>query len=168
MPLPNVLKAYSLSVDGRGYAGKADLELPTLSVVTEEYGHGGMSADVKVDMGKIAAIDVKFTLYEYSPEILKQWGLVDGSAVALVARGAMMSDAGEVTPVKVSMRGQFHEVGFGTWEGAAKTSMECTVNCRAYSYEVAGETLIEIDAERMIRVINGVDQMAALRGAIGL
>jgi P2 family phage contractile tail tube protein len=169
MAIPSVLKAYSLFVDGRGYAGKADLQLPELSVTTEEYAAGGMSAKIKLDMGLVESIDCTFTLYEYNADILNQWGLVNGSAVALVARGAMQSDAGDdPIPIKVTMRGQIQMAGFGTWEAGAKTSLESTVNCRAYKLEVGGATVIEIDAERMIRVVGGNDQMAALRGAIGL
>lgn len=167
--IPSVLKAYSLFVDGRGYAGKADVTLPDLAVTTEEYAAGGMSAKVKLDMGLVEALDVKFTLYDYDPDILKQWGLADGGAVALTVRGAKQSDTGaDAVPIKATMRGQLQMLGMGSWEAAAKTSMECTVNCRAYALEVGGETVIEIDAERMIRVVGGVDQMASLRGAIGL
>jgi P2 family phage contractile tail tube protein len=169
MAIPSVLKAYSLFVDGRGYAGKADLELPELGIVTEEYAAGGMSGKIKLDMGLVEAIDAKFTLYDYEPEVLKQWGLINGNAVALVFRGAKQDDAGnDPVPVKVTLRGQIQMLGMGSWEAGAKTSLECTLNARSYALEVGGETVIEIDAERMIRVVGGVDQMAALRGAIGL
>jgi P2 family phage contractile tail tube protein len=169
MAIPSVLKAYSLFVDGRGYAGKADVELPELGIVTEEYAAGGMSGKVKLDMGLVEALDAKFTLYEYAPEILSLWGLVDGARVPLVFRGASLADDGaDAVPIKVTMRGQMHVLSAGSWEAGAKTQMECTVNCRSYKLEVAGETVIEIDAERMVRIVGGVDQMAALRGAIGL
>jgi hypothetical protein len=128
-----------------------------------------MSGKVKLDMGLIEALDVKFTLYDYEPDILKQWGLANGNAVALSARGAKQSDSGtEPVPIKVAMRGQLQTLGMGSWEAGAKTSLECTVNCRAYTLSVGGEVLIDIDAERMTRVVGGVDQMEALRGAIGL
>ncbi|MCU0843161.1 MAG: phage major tail tube protein [Thiobacillaceae bacterium] len=169
MAIPSVLKAYSLFVDGRGYAGKADLELPELGIVTEEYAAGGMSGKIKLDMGLVEAIDAKFTLYDYEPEILKQWGLANGNAVALVFRGAKQDDGGgDPVPIKVTCRGQLQTLGMGSWEAGAKTSLEATVNCRAYKLEVGAETVIEIDMERMIRVVGGTDQMAALRGAIGL
>lgn len=167
--IPSVLKAYSLFVDGRGYAGKADVELPELSIVTEEYAAGGMSGKIKLDMGLIEAIDAKFTLYDYDADILKQWGLSNGNAVSVVFRGAKQDDSGaDPVPVKVTCRGQLQMAGFGSWEAGAKTSLECTINCRSYRLEIGGETLIEIDAERMIRTVGGVDQMQQLRGAIGL
>lgn len=168
MALPKVLKAYQCSIDGRGYAGKADVTLPDLSVVTEEYAAGGMSAKVKLDMGLIESLDAKFTLYEYAPEVLALWGLVDGGRVPLVFRGGALGDSGDTQQIKVSMRGQIHVVSGGSWTAGAKAQMECTLNCRSYKLEIDGVTLIEIDAERMVRVIGGVDQMAALRGMIGV
>ena len=169
MAIPSVLKAYACFIDGRGYAGKADVELPELSIVTEEYAAGGMSGKIKLDMGLVEAIDAKFTLYDYEPDVLKQWGLVNGNAVSLTFRGAKQDDAGSTpVPIKVTCRGQLQTLGMGSWEAGAKTSMECTLNCRSYRIEVGGETLIEIDAERMIRTVGGTDQMQELRGAIGL
>lgn len=169
MAIPSVLKAYAVYIDGRGYAGRADVELPELSIVTEEYAAGGMSGKVKLDMGLVEAIDAKFTLYDYAPEVIKLWGLTNGAAVSMVFRGAMQDDTGAApVPVKLSVRGQLQILTMGTWEAGAKTSMEGTVNCRAYKLEVGAETLIEVDAERMIRVIGGTDQMATLRGVIGL
>ncbi|HYN76911.1 MAG TPA: phage major tail tube protein [Lamprocystis sp. (in: g-proteobacteria)] len=167
--IPSVLKAYSLFVDGRGYAGKADVELPELNLVTEEYAAGGMSGKVKLDMGLHESIDVKFSLYDYDPDVLKLWGLANGNSAALVIRGAKQDDSGSTTvPVKVTVRGQLQTLGMGSWEAGSKTKMDCTVNCRAYKLEVGGQTMVELDVERMIRVIGGTDQMAALRGAIGL
>lgn len=169
MAIPSLLKAYALFVDGRGYAGKADIELPTLSITTEEYAAGGMAGKIKVDMGLVEAIDLKFTLYEYDKDLIKLWGLVDGSAVRITARGAEQSDDGQATkPIRVEVEGQFHELGMGSWEAGSKASMECTVNARNYKLIVDGETVVEIDAERMVRKIGGTDQMQALRGAIGV
>lgn len=168
MAIPSVLKAYSLFVDGNTYAGKADVQLPELSVVTEEFGHGGMSADIKVDMGKLAAVDCSFTLYEYDAAVLGMFGLIDGGAVNVKFRGALANDSGDdVRPVIVECRGQMQTLSNAAWESGSKTSLEATINCRFYRMEVDGTAVHEVDAENMTRVINGVDQMAALRNAIG-
>jgi len=169
MAIPSVLKAYACFIDGRGYAGKADVELPELTVTTEEYAAGGMAGKVKLDMGLVEALDAKVTLYDYAPEVLSQWGLANGGAVSMVFRGAKQPDDGSTPmPIKVAMRGHLHTAGMGNWEAGAKTSMECTLNCRSYKLEMNGETIIEVDAERMVRIVGGVDQMAALRNAIGV
>lgn len=167
--LPKLLKQYALFIDGEHYAGKCDVELPTLSVVTEEYAAGGMSGKIKVDMALMEAMDVKFTVYEYIPEMLKLYGLANGSGVRLVARGAQQSDdATQTIQVKLEVEGQWHELNLGSWEAGSKVGLEGTVNARNLILEVGGSKVIEIDPGRMVRMIDGTDQMAALRGAIGL
>jgi uncharacterized protein len=168
MAIPNFLKGYSLFVDGIGYAGKADVTLPDLKVVTEEHAAGGMSAKVKVDMGMVEALDAKFKIYEYSPAIIGLWGRLDASATQIVFRGAEVDESGNVVPVKVTMRGQIQEVGMGEVSAGSKTQMDCTASLRYYRLDHGGATVVEIDAERMIRSVGGSDQMAAIRGAIGL
>jgi P2 family phage contractile tail tube protein len=169
MAIPSVLKAYSLFIDGRGYAGKADVTLPDLKVVTDDYAAGGMSARIKLDLGLVESLDAKFTLYDYDPVVLAQWGLINGNAVALVFRGAMQDDNGNApVQIKVTCSGQFQEASFGQWQAGSKSQLDGSVNCRSYKLEIGGATIIEIDAERMIRTVGGTDQMAALRGLIGL
>ena len=169
MAIPALLKQYALFIDGQHYAGKADIELPTLTIVTEEYAAGGMSGKIKADMALVEAMDVKFTLYEYIPEVLRFWGLADGKGLRLVARGAQQSDdATQTTQVKLEVEGQWHETNLGTWEAGSKVGLEGTVNARTLRLEVGGRVMAEIDPERMVRIIDGEDQMEALRGAIGL
>ena len=49
---PRVLRGFDVFVDGRGYAGKVEeLELPKLSIKTEEFRAGGMDVPVELDMG---------------------------------------------------------------------------------------------------------------------
>lgn len=168
MAIPSVLKGYTCEIDGRGYAGKADIELPELSLVTEEYAAGGMAGKVKVDMGLVEAMEAKVTLYEYAADVLRQWGLANGNAVGMTFRGASADDAGTVRAIKIRVRGQVQTLTMGSWEAGAKTSMELTLSCRSYEYSQDGQTIIHVDPELMIRTVGGVDQMAAIRGAIGL
>ena len=51
---PRVLKGFNLFVDGRGYAGKVEeLELPKLTIKTEEFRSGGMVAPVELGRGRV-------------------------------------------------------------------------------------------------------------------
>ena len=50
--LPRVLKNMNLFVDGRGYAGRIDeIQLPKLTLKTEEHRAGGMDLPVEIDLG---------------------------------------------------------------------------------------------------------------------
>jgi len=171
MPIPSLIKAYNVFVDGRHYAGKAECEPPGLEITTEDYAAGGMSGVAKVDMGRVEAIDLKFTLYEYNADVLSQWGLIDGRAAVVTLRAAQIDDRAETPmPVVIEAEGQIHQMSPGSWESGKKdaSKLEFTMNCRSYKLTVNGTVAVEIDVERMIRIVNGTDQMAVLRGLIGL
>ena len=168
MANPRILKNFNLFVDGRGQAGKIDeLELPTLTIKTEEHRAGGMDAPAELDMG-MEALSAGFTLAEYDENVLSLFGLADGNAVQLTARGALQKDGEPVTPVVVNMRGMLKEAELGTWQAGEKATPKFTIALRYYRYESGGVVLHEIDVENMVRIVNGVDQLAQIRAAIGV
>jgi P2 family phage contractile tail tube protein len=169
MSIASIIKSWTLEVGGIGYAGRAkSLKPPALAVETMEYKAGGMAGAVKVDMASVAAMDCGFTLYDYAPAVIKLWGQADGNSAVLTFRGAAVNDAGAVTPIKLRMRGQVQELTKADWEPAGEATLEVLINCRSYEEIVNAETLIHIDIERMVRKVGGVDQMAAIRGALGV
>jgi len=166
MGLPSVLKNFNLFVDGKGYAGKVDeVELPKLTIKTEEYRAGGMDAPVEIDMG-MEKLECSFTLSEYDPALFAMWGLVPGSWVNVTLRGAM-ENAGVVTPVVVSLTGRWKEIDMGTWKAGEIAKLKITVTGRFYELLIGGTAAVHIDLENMIRIVDGVDQLLALRTAIG-
>lgn len=163
-----ILKNFSLFVDGRGYAGNVDeVQLPTLSILREEYRAGGMDAPVKLDMG-MEALECTFKLSKFAPEVLSLWGLREGNNKQLTLRGALESLDGTVEPVAVFISGNIHVVTPDSVTPGAKAGLSFTVSVRAYRYEHNGAVIHDIDVVNMKRVINGVDQLAAMRLAIGL
>lgn len=102
--LPKILKNFNVYVDGRGYAGRVEeVTLPKLTIKTEEYQGGGMTAPVEIDLG-LEKLEMDLTFAEYDKELFKLFGLTDGSEVALTIRGAMQGQ-GETLPVVVNVRG---------------------------------------------------------------
>lgn len=164
----NILKNITCFVDGRGYAGDVgELTPPKIAIKTDEHRAGGMDAPVDVDMG-MEKLDGGFSLTKYCPEALKLVGLADGQTVPLVFRGAAQSDDGTVTPIRIVMRGKVKEVDKGTWKPGEKANLAFKINCRYYREEVDGEVIHEIDIDNFVRIINGVDQLADMRDALGL
>jgi P2 family phage contractile tail tube protein len=165
---PRIFKNFNLFVDGRGQAGKIDeLELPTLTIQTEEHRAGGMDAPIELDLG-MEAMEASFTLAEYDENVLRLFGLADGNAAQLTARGALQRDGEAVVPVVVNLRGMLKEVELGTWQAGEKAAPAFSIALRYYRYESAGVVIHEIDVENMIRKVNGVDQLAQIRAAIGI
>ena len=107
-----VLKNFSLFVDGRGYAGKAEeVTPPKLTIKTEEFRGGGMDAPIDIDLG-MEKMECQFTLVDFDAELMKLFGLVDGNAVQVTLRGALCDD-NSVTPIVISLRGMYKELDFG-------------------------------------------------------
>lgn len=165
--MSKILKNFNLFVDGRGYAGRAEeVTPPKLTIKTEEIRAGGMDAPISVDLG-MEKLECQFSLIEYDPEILKQFGLISGNAVQLTLRGALVDDT-TTTPMVIGVRGMFTEVDMGKFKAGDKATLQCSVACRYYSLDIGGNRIIEVDIDNMTRVIDGNDQMAEIREAIGL
>ncbi len=165
--MSKILKNFNLFVDGRGYAGRAEeVTPPKLTIKTEEIRNGGMDAPISVDLG-MEKLECQFILIEYDPELLKQFGLVSGNSVQLTLRGALVDET-STTPMVIGLRGMFTEVDMGKFKAGDKSTLQCTVACRYYSLDIGGNKIIEIDVDNMTRVIDGTDQLAAIREAIGL
>lgn len=166
--LNDVLKNMSLFVDGRGYAGNIEeLNLPKLTIKTEEFRAGGMDAPVEVEMG-MEKLECDFTLTRFDKDLLKLFGLAPGNTVPLTARGVLISDDGTQTPVIVNLQGSLREVDWGNWKAGEKASLKCAVALRYYKFTHGGDVVHEIDIPNMVRVIGGVDQLATTRDALGL
>lgn len=164
-----VLTNFNLFVDGQGYAGKIkELELAKLTPVTLDYLAGGMAGTIKASMGILEPIEMSFTLIAYDLEALKHFGLVMGAFVPLTARGAITLETGEVVPAVISMRGQMTEFDPGTWTPGEESNVKVTLNLVYYRLDQAGNAVAEVDLENAVLMINGVDQLAATRAALGI
>lgn len=165
--MAKILKNFNLFVDGRGYVGRAEeVSPPKLSIKTEELRAGGMDAPISIDMG-MEKLEASFSLVEYDPEILKQFGVVSGNAVQLTLRGALTDDE-TTSPMIIKLQGMFTEVDMGKFKAGDRATMQCTVACRYYSLEIDGQKVVEIDIDNMTRIIDGTDTLAEIRSALGL
>ena len=168
--LPSELKNYNLFIEGRGYAGRvSEMTLPKLTRKTEEDRGGGMNVPVEVDMG-MEKLEMEFTLREFSPEVLRQWGVTDSAAVELRFLGAALSDdlGANTDAIEVVVRGRWRELDFGTHKSGEATELKVMVACAYFKYIVNNSTQIEIDSVGMIENVGGSDRLAEQRRALGL
>lgn len=166
--LPRQLKNFNCYLDGTSYAGLAsEVQLPELSVNTADYRGGGMDAPEAVDMG-MEALSATVTLAEYNQQMLKAFGVIDHRAVNLQFRGAIQREGEDAVPVIAEMTGRFTAHNPNAWESGSNAPVAGTFRCSYYKLTVDGETIYEIDVENMKRIIGGEDQMASIRGAIGI
>lgn len=166
--IPQVLTNTNMFADGISFAGETpSLTLPKLTLKTEDFQGGGMLGPVEIATG-LEKLEAAFTTYGVRREALKFFGLADQTACNLVFRGAFKGLKGVVTPVIVTMRGGVKEVDMGDWKPADKAEIKHTVKLVYYKLEIDGRVMYEIDPVAMVMVIDGVDQAAAERSALGL
>lgn len=166
--IPQTLANLNLFVDGVSFQGNVStLTLPKLTVKTAEQRFGGMDTPVDIDQG-LEKLTAEFATAGVRPESLKFFGLADNSAFNGTFRGAFKGLKGAITPVVVTLRGALTVVEMGEWKTAGETSVKHTVSLTYYKLEIDGRMMYEIDPLGMKRVINGVDQLAAQRTALGL
>jgi P2 family phage contractile tail tube protein len=170
MALPKVLANFNLIVDGQGFLGEVtELTPATLAVTTEEYRGGGLDSPVPYDVG-LEPIEVSFSMASYNVELLKLFGLADGNAVQVTFKGGLRGqgqDAAAISSVTINARGMMRELAPEAWQAGQRAPVGYTIRCRYYRVSIDGEDVIEIDVDNMKRIIGGVDQLAAIRQAIG-
>ncbi|HYD66995.1 phage major tail tube protein [Azospirillum sp.] len=167
--LPRVLKNLNLFMDGIGYAGRVDeVTLPKLSIKAVEHRAGGMDLPVQLDMG-LTAMEIAMVLSDFEPEVFRSFGLLDSAGTPITVRGAFQAQgSADVLAVSIAMRGGWKTLDAGKWKPGEKSILTVTGALSYYKLMVGSETLVEIDAVNMVRIIDGVDQMKAMRDAIGL
>lgn len=164
---PRTLRNFNLFVDGRGYAGRADeVTPPSLSIISEDHRAGGMDAPVEIDMG-MEKMEMSIVLSEYNADVIATFGLL-GSGVPLVLRGAIQRQGEDAVPVIIKATGNLKSRSVGSWKPGSKQTTSLVYHVRKYSETINGREMVNIDVENMIRVINGIDQLASQRAALGL
>lgn len=164
----DIRKNLNLFVDGQGYAGQLDeFNPPKLTEKQEEYRGGGMDLPVELGMG-MEKLEADFSLIAYDRNVLALFGVAPGQSVPFVVREALESEDGTVTPVVHTMRGKIKAIDPGTSKAGDKPTLKAMLALRYYKLEHGGQVIHEIDAENMVRVINGTDQLTQQRQALGI
>lgn len=163
----DILKNYVLTVDGRGFAGNTEsFSPPNLSLVIDDHRAGGMDTSVPIDMGQ-EAMEASFVLTKLDADTLALFGVTSGEA-QLTFRGAYQSYDGTVTARVINLRGKIVSKEESSATTGEKQTFTYTMKPTYYRDTIGGRVVTEIDALNMTRVIDGVDQLAAIRQAIGL
>ncbi|MEN9530850.1 MAG: hypothetical protein RIQ83_74 [Pseudomonadota bacterium] len=168
MAARDIRKNFNAFVDGRGYAGHGDeFNAPKLTLQTEEFRAGGMDLPIDVTMG-MEKLVTDFSLKAYDRNVLALFGVTEGSRVPLVLREVLESYDGTTTAVVHTMRGKITELDPGTSKPGELPSLKVTMSLTYYKMQHGEQVVHEIDAENMVRIINGTDILAGFRNALGI
>jgi P2 family phage contractile tail tube protein len=161
----SILKNFALFIEGFGYSGNLDeLQLPALKIKTEEYRAGGMDAPIDLDMG-MEKLEASFTLSKFDTWAMSALGQ-NVKNVSMTARGALEDLDGTVHEVVVKMTGKCTASEPDAWKAGSLPKHKFTYSLIYYHYAVDGAPVHIIDIPSMVRIIGGVDQLAAQRSAL--
>ena len=168
MAIQHILSNLSAFVAGKGYLGRvAEFTPPKLTPVVREYKAGGMGAEVSIPMGAVEKLEASFTITGYDPDLFAQFAVVPGRLVPLRFTGAMVDYDGTTRPIEITMRAV---LAFepDAWKPTEASDLKITAMAHYYKLDIEGRTLVEIDPVNMVAVIDGQDQLQAMRAALGV
>lgn len=159
----------SLYVDGRSYIGKVtEMTPPKVTPKFREFMAAGVGSAIDVPTGQIEKMECEFTVGTYEKELFKLFRVAPGNTVPLVMRAGIMKDDGSKGQVVLTLRGLIKEIDRGTWKPGDDTSVKVSMTLSYYKEEIDGETIIEADPLNYRLIINGEDQLADMRKALGI
>lgn len=169
MGLPSKLKNFAVFNDGNNYQGQVtEVTLPKLTRKLEDYRAGGMNGPIKLDYGQ-EGMSIECTYGGLMRTVLDQWGVPTHDGVQMRFAGAYQAeDNPNPDAVEVVMRGRHGEMDFGNAKPGDDSPFKVKTELSYYKLTINGEDIIEIDLVNMIEKINGVDNLAKVRTAIGL
>lgn len=169
MALPKKLRDFNLFGDGNSWQGQiAELTLPTLARVVEDYRGGGMDGAVEIDMGQ-EKIEFEWTAGGLLAEIFDGFGASRLDATMLRFAGAYYSETdGATTAVEIIVRGRHREIDMGTAKPGENNEIKVITSCSYYKLIIDGEKVLEIDLPGYVFKVRGEDRLADRRAAIGL
>jgi P2 family phage contractile tail tube protein len=164
----SILKNWALSIDGVGYWGKVEsFKEPDIKIMTEDVRNGGMDIAVDIDMGQ-EKMTGQFTLVDYNATIMAKVGLKLGIPQRLIFKGAIENDYGVPSQVTVILLAKLRGVTNPEMKAGEIPKMTYDYTAFSYSKTINDQVIYSIDANAMIRIVDGVDQLAGQRLMLGI
>lgn len=169
MALPRKLKNFAVFKDGISYLGQVpELTPAVLTRKMEDYQAGGMGGPVKQDFG-MDALSMEYKMAGWADGSHSGFGAVRHDATMLRFAGAIDNeDTGQVDVAEIVARGRISEIDKGSAKVGEATEHTYKIELSYYKEVLNGQTIVEIDFVNMIEVIDGVDNQAAVRAALGV
>ncbi|SEQ60090.1 hypothetical protein SAMN05428995_105260 [Loktanella sp. DSM 29012] len=165
MSFPRTIRNYNAFLDGVSYMGLVSTgKLPALKIKTAAHRGAGMDAETAVDMG-MEAMTTELTFDEWSDAPIRLFG----SKNRIVLRPAAMGEDDFAADTFIfAMGGRITDVNWDDLKAGTESKMKAMMDVDFFSIEKNGQQLVKIDVENGVRVIDGVDQLAGIRTAMGL
>lgn len=168
--IQDVLRDFVLSNGADKMVGRIDeFQPPALKKVVENFRAAGMDAAMPIDMG-MEPLEASWQTSGIDRNTYAGFGLISGIRTTAIVRAAVVDPVtGVPKSVIHTMVGDLTVVEPSAYKPGERATLKTTIACVYYklSHTVPGVPLIEIDVINGVRVINGIDQLLALRLIVG-
>tara|TARA_B100000678_G_scaffold258338_2_gene237853 strand:+ start:2501 stop:3001 length:501 start_codon:yes stop_codon:yes gene_type:complete len=165
--IPHVLKDGTIFVDGVGYGGiVTSMTPPEITLKTEDHRGGGMDGPIAIDQG-MEGLTFKFELAEFIPDMASAFGRTEGDGKPIVFRFSLEKGA-SVKPLIITLRGGLTKDVIGDYKPGEEGKFSYEGAAKYYRAQMDGAVVYEIDFENAVRIMNGEDQLAGRRAALGI
>lgn len=170
--VPEVIEDYRVFVNGSiDLVGIGDVELPSFKTLTETINGAGILGEIEVGVAG----------HFESQKIKINWNMITGDITSFYKSDAIQIDCRvsnqqynttkgkrEKEALKVLVKGTVtnNELGKAAKKGKYEGSSE--VEVLYIKIEIGGKTIIELDKINYIYIVDGVDQLAETRNALGI
>ena len=170
MALQDVLRDFVLYNGADRQVGRIDnFKPPPLKSMIEKFRGAGMDSTMPVDMG-MEELVASWTCSGIDRLTYQGFGLMNGVRTTIKVRAAVVDPVtGIAKPVFHTMIGLIDELDPSDYKPGDRATIGTKMSCTYYKLEhtIPGLPLIEVDVINGVRIINGVDQLAALRALVG-
>lgn len=170
-PIPSLLTNAKVYREGADQLGVATVEMPNFEFMNETVTGFGIAGEVEMPVvGHFGSMAITL---QWNTTTRDAISLLEARAHHLDIRGSIQKyDAGTGEfvhePVKVVCRGIPKTSGIGNFEPGTKMEPETEMELTYLKMWIGGQEAVEIDKFNFIFMVNGVDQLAAVRSNLGV
>lgn len=158
-----IWRDHNILVNGIGNLGVSkSLKVPEVEFLTSER-DGAMAVEEVIPL--IKAMIAEIVLNEYNTEVYSAVAKQFNNAPTFFCKGSLVQGDQKI-PVLHTIKGKVKKLGNPIPDRGKEVEMTLEISVTAFSKEINGIKVIDIDLENMICIIDGVDLFAELRAHI--
>jgi len=166
----DVLRDFVLYNGADKMVGRIDaFKPPALKTITEQFRGAGMDAAMPIDMG-MEPLEASWTTSGIDRNTYTGFGLMSGVRIPVSVRAAVVNPAtGLPASVVHTMIGNITMVEPSEYKPGERATLQTSIALIYYklTHTIPGVPAVEIDVINGVRIVNGVDQLIALRVLTG-
>ncbi|MBC6714803.1 phage major tail tube protein [Aurantimonas sp. DM33-3] len=166
----HIMQGFTMHIEGLDFGiDTEEVTLPLPTPVTQEYRGGGMGLGMNMAMAALEALEPTIKMAGHNPDIMRRMAKGPGQTTRVTFRGAFLTEAsGVYVPHVCVIEGAPNPGSRDTWQRGEKSGIEFMMNTVKYMrYDVGDEPIHEVSAWPPKWIVDGIDQIGGINGALG-